>query len=382
MARKTTTESKVETKKKTTKAATKKVEKKNKDIKNIDTSTSETKALEVVNVLEVAENTAEAKKKKKKNNPSYLLFKHFITRLKEDKLYFLSFIITIAFFGIFSLSTLKKTEGYYDRKKDSSVDTNVTVPADPTLKNPTTEETPAKSDDIDVSDYVGIYSREIALTEPLKITSTCEIKSYKYIYKINQDKTITKYLINDCLGTIKIWSDKLSYVSTGGARYISANNINFLFSASSMKEVDADTYKIDDDIDTIRENNKISSLETHFYNNSIILNTKKDLILIKGNTVSYQLSKEYNTETKLLDQTVFQSSKDNVFRFISYEDKDETTKCVTSDSDTEDTKTLYKTYSIKYNEEEATFGKPKEIIERDNKTTCDILDEDIASLSE
>ncbi|HAB66396.1 MAG TPA: hypothetical protein DCE23_03415 [Firmicutes bacterium] len=361
-----------------TKKTAKKVTKTSSDIKKINTSNEETKALEVIDVICVEE---QKPKTKKKNNTTYQLFKHFATRLKEDKLYFFSFIVTIVSLLIFSLTTLKDTEGYYDRK-NSNIDSTVTVPADPTLKNPAADETPAKSDDIDVSDYVGIYSREVTLSEPLKL-GTCEVRSYKYVYKIKEDKTITKYLMNDCIGTIKIWSDKLTYISTGGARYISANKINFLFSASSMKEVDAETYKIDEDIDLIKENNKIPNLETYFYSNSIILNTGKDLILIKGNTIFYQLSKKYNTDIKILDKTVYKSSKDNLFRFIAYDNKDELSRCYDeTDLNDIDKKDLYKIYSIKYNEEDISFDKEKEIVSRSTTDGCQTLNEDLASLSE
>lgn len=347
-----------------------------KAIKNIDTQ----EYLEVVDVIDTKQEKLKNAVKKSKNNSAYQFILHFIKRLKEDKLYLFSFIITVVFLAFFSLKALEDTEGYYDRKSKEQENNKVTVPTDPTITNPGAEE-PAKSDDVDISNYIGIYSREITLTEPLTIDSTCKIDSYKYVYRIQSNKTITKYLTNSCLGTIKIWSGTLTYVSSGGARYISANNINFLFSASSMKEVDADTYKLDEDIDTIRENNKKPNINTYFYNNNIILKTTKDLIHIKGNSTNYVLSEKYNTNTPLLEETVFKATNDNVFRFIAYDSETEEKKCYKEGEVTEE-KSLYKTYSIKFNEETSSFNKEKEIVSRNNTVSCETLNEDITSLSE
>lgn len=306
--------------------------------------------------------------------------KIFIDRLKHDKLYLFSFIVTLIFIGFFSISKLKQTEGYYDKKNDNNVvDNNVTPTVDTDLNK---EED--NSVELDVLDYVGIYSREVIMSSPVVLDNTCSVTSYKVVYQIKKDKSITKYLINDCVGTIKIWSDKLRYVSSGGARYISANGINYLFSNTNMKEVDGEAYKIDDDISMLKENKKIKNTEVYFKNNNIIFMTNKDLILVKGNLINYQLSNNYTSNGGNLEKIVYKSDIENQFNFIIF-DSNAKKECFTIDeiSDASFKDGInYKIYTIKYNENEEVFGNPKEILVRDKSAGCDLYKEDLELLKE
>lgn len=320
------------------------------------------------------------KEKKKSQNATYLFFTFFVKRLREDKLYLFSFLVTITFFSIFSFKKLQETEGYYDRKQENKLTENNTTP---TVNTPTENKKNETTitDELDISDYIGIYSREIVLTSPVVLNNTCTITDYKIIYQIKKDKTMTKYLMNDCLGTIKMWSDSLKYVSSSGARYISANNVNFLFSTTNMKEVDGETYKIDEEISTIRENRRQKDIENYFYDNNIILMSKDDLVLLKGSNISYQLSEKYKIN-KVIDQIVYKSSAKNQFNFIIFIDSENKT-CYSEEEINkegfEDTEN-YKIYTIKYDAESGTFAPEKEIISRNKSASCTNYEEDLEEL--
>lgn len=322
------------------------------------------------------------KETKKNQNATYLFFTFFIKRLKEDKLYLFSFLITIAFLSVFSVKKLQETEGYYDRKQGSSNNESAIRPTvNSNINNSSEKNNNIITDELDIGDYIGIYSREVILNSPLVLSSTCSITDYKIVYQIKKDKTITKYLMNDCLGTIKMWSDTLRFVSSSGARYISANNLNFLFSTSNMKEVDGETYKIDDEVSVIKENKKEKNIETFFFDNSIVLMSNSDLVLLKGSNISYQLSSKYKLNN-VIEQIVYKSSNKNQFNFIVFADEEGKT-CYSEDeisnenfSDSEN----YKIYTIKYDTETELFGIEKEIISRKKSDGCENYNDDFEAL--
>ena len=320
--------------------------------------------------------------KKKKQNPSYLFLTFFIKRLKEDKLYLFSFLVTIAFFSIFSVKKLQETEGYYDRKKGTNTEEKITTPTsnDNQPKEPV-KETPI-TDELDITDYIGIYSREVTLSSPLVMSATCNITDYKIVYQIKKDKSIAKYFINDCLGTIKMWDDTLKYVSSSGARYISANSINFLFSTTNMKEVDGETYKIDEEMTQLRENKKDKTVTPIFYENNIILMSKSELVLLKGANITYQLSKEYKLQD-VVEEIVYKSNEnDNQFNFIVYDEAD-SKKCYTEE-ESKSSKFVdadnYKIYSIQYDNNIGNFTPAEEKISRKKSDGCELFQSDLESL--
>lgn len=333
------------------------------------------------NKSETNKNNKSLKDKKKNNNGTYLFIKAFIDKIKEDKLYLFSFIVTVVFLCLFSFNKLKETEGYYDKRNNNeSASSTVTPTVDKDLGNDSSK----NDDELDVSNYVGIYSREVTMSSPIVVDETCSITSYKLVYQIKKNKTISKYLINECLGTIKIWDDSLEYVSSGGARYISANSINYLFSANNMKEVDGETYKLDDDISTIKINEKRDDIDIVFDGDNFIISSNKDLILVKGNIISYQLSSNFKNVGGALDKIVYKSSTKNTYKFIIFSN-DESKNCYTteeiSSEDFVDSE-LYKIYTIKYNEENDLFDSAKEVYSRNKSVGCDVYDEDLAFLEE
>ena len=295
--------------------------------------------------------------------------------MKEDKLYLLSFLITVAFFAVFSLYKVHDAEGLYNHKKEDTKTTENNV-------TPTVKEDLTVDDNLDVSDYVGIYSREVILDSPIVLSDTCSITTYKLVYQIKKDKSIAKYFMNDCLGTTLIWSDTLAYVSTGGARYISANDVNYLFSASNMKEVDGDAYKLDSDISSIKVNKKYKKVEISFDEDRIVLMSYDNLFLLHDNKIEFELNSEYPNNGGDLEQRVFKSETDDTYNFVVFSNEEE--KSCYSTSDIADATfvdgTLYKMYSIKYDSDNNKFEKAKEIVSRDKSAGCDVLNDDLAAL--
>lgn len=312
-------------------------------------------------------------KKDKKKNPYYLFLSFFTQRLKEDKLYLMSFIITIIFVALFSIQKVHKADGIYNKKDDTKVvDKNVTPTVD---KNLSTE-------DLDVSSYVGIYSKEYTLDKSVSINGSCDVDSYKIVYHIKKNKSIGKYFVNECIGTIEMWNSELSYVNTGGARYISANKVNYLFSVNSMKELDGDTYYIDGDIKSIKVKQKVKDIGVVFDSNKVIINTKDNLMLLNGSLVSFDLSSKYTNNGGDLAQRVFKSSNKNQYNFIVFENGEKNNCYNTSElvgANFIDT-VMYKIYTIKYNDEDGKFNKETEIISRNKSAGCDVYDEDLKLL--
>jgi len=334
----------------------------------------ETNIKEKVVKIEQAEDVLSQKEKNGKKNNAYLFGKAFGERLRSDKLFLISFLITIVFVAIFSYKKLKDSESSYpnlinrlisnDEKQNNkdSANNNSKVSVDEKL---------------DISDYVGIYSREVELSEKLKLNDSCTLDRYKLIYQVKKDKSITKYLYNTCLGSIKIWDDKLNYVTSGDTKYIGTEQLHFLFSGTSMKEVDGETYRIDDEFVSVREKNKIDGLYTYFYDNSIIFKDSKNLILLRGNSILFNLNNEYPNSGGKLDKYVFKADG-KMFKFIVFSNG-EALNCY--EKAVEEDKPLYKIYSITYNDATTSFDKPTELISRNVNDLCANWKDDYKVLS-
>lgn len=310
---------------------------------------------------------AKLKELKRKNNNQIIY--SFLKLLIEDKFYLFSFLVTLAFLSVL----------YFDKiTKDDVISSNNKVVDEAVLPSvsPGTDIGDV-STSLNISDYVGIYSRNVELSSPLKI-NTCDISSYKIVYQIKMTKEINKYLVNDCLGNIKIWSDTLDYKSSGGARYIGANNTNFIFGTNSLKEVDSDTYKIDDSINSIREKVINSNINTYFYGNDIVLMGLDNLALIKGSLVSYQLKDNFNNNGGKIEKRVYNGSNKYTFDFFVFENGEEMNCYDNNISDD----VVYHIYSIKYNVDTGLFDEPKELYVRTKKDGCSVYNDDLANLKD
>ena len=158
-------------------------------------------------------------KEPKKNSNAYNFGRAFGERLRTDKFFLLSFLITLAFLGYISYQRLKNSQGSYynlikqmvneeDSDKDKNSNSNVVV-----------------DEELIVTDYVGVYSREIALTDSIKLSNSCTLDSYKVVYQVKKDRSINKFFFNECLGVFKLWSGKLDYVYVSGTKYIGTEDL-------------------------------------------------------------------------------------------------------------------------------------------------------------
>ena len=323
--------------------------------------------------IEDADKFIKAKEKEKRTNNAYLFGKAFGERLRTDKMFLLSFFITLIFLCALSYRTLKNSESSYP-----GIFKNIMKTSEQSSSNDSDSKSSVHvNETLDISDKVGVYSREVNLTDKLVLSDSCSIDTYKYVYQIKKDKTITKYLYNSCLGAIKVWEDKLDYVSIGDTKYIGTNDVHFLFSGTSMREVDGDTYKIDDDITSIREKDNVKNLQISFIDNSVIFSTYTNIILMRGNTILYNLNKEYTNNGGKLDRYVYQTDDEN-YKFIVFSNG-ENLNCY----DNENGESLvYTIYSISYDKEKMTFNSPKELISRNKSDGCDNWKADLALLKE
>ena len=310
-------------------------------------------------------------KKDKKTSSAYLFGKAFGERLRTDKMFLLSFFITLVFLCAFSYRMLKNSESDYPGIFNRLIKTE-----EHSGSTESESKTPVQVDEnLDISDKVGVYSREISLTDNIVLSDTCSIDTYKYVYQIKKDKTITKFLYNNCLGSIKVWEDKLDYVTIGGTKYIGTQNYHFLFSGTSMREVDGDTYKIDDDITSIREKNNIKNLEVSFIDNSVIFSSYNNIILMRGNSVLYNLNSVYKSSGGKVDRMVYHPNSDT-YNFIVFSNN-EALNCYDNNSGDD---LVYKIYSMTYDKEKMEFATPNELASRTKSDGCENWKADLALL--
>ncbi len=311
------------------------------------------------------------KKNEKKTSNAYLFGKAFGERLRSDKLFLASFVITLSFLCFVSYRMLRDSESSYPGF------VNRLINSESEEKQPSDDNKPAVvvDEELDISDKVGIYSREVSLGESISLSDSCVMESYKYIYQIKKDKTITKYLFNECLGVISIWSDKLDYITIGDVKYIGTSDYHFLFSGTSMREADGDTYKIDDSITSVREKNLVKNLNVDFVDNSVIFSNANNIILLRGNSVVFDLSKEYPNNGGNVEQRVYRLKK-NYYKFMVFENGEEL-NCY-EDNNSGDI--VYKIYSLSYDEEKLTFKKPEELIARKKSDGCSNWKDDLGVL--
>lgn len=304
----------------------------------------------------------------------------FWNKLKEDKLFLLSFIITITAFTVFVLNKVSSVnkEALNDNNKNNiyvetedGIDTN-------DLSN-TTES------DISLKGYVGIYSREVSLDNSLNLSDSCKIESYKIIYNITKDNKIEKYFYSSCIGTIKLWEDGVTYTEDGGVRYITSNNTFFKFSNDNIKEIKDDkTLKYDADfsINGINENVELSDdIKIYFYGENIVFLKNDNLLLLSGKEILFNANEKYVNNGGNLDKRFYKSKSKYQFNFIVFNNK-ENVVCydaleengIFADGE------LYNIYSIDYDPEKGKFEEPVLLVSRNKMNSCKYYDEDLKKL--
>ena len=321
--------------------------------------------------IEDADKFIKANNHEKKTSNAYLFGKAFGERLRTDKMFLVSFFITLVFLCSVAYRMLKNSESDYPGIFNKLIKTE-----EKSTSSEDDSKVPVQVDEVlDISDKVGVYSREVALTDKVVLSDSCTIDTYKYVYQIKKDKTISKYLYNNCLGAIKVWDGKLDYVSIGDVKYIGTNDYHFLFSGTSMREVDGDTYKIDDDITSIREKNNIKNLEVSFIDNSVIFSSYTNIILMRGNSVLYNLNSEYKSSGGKVDRMVYHPNSDT-YNFIVFSNN-EALNCYDNNSGDD---LVYKIYSMTYDKEKMEFATPNELASRNKSDGCENWKADLALL--
>ena len=335
---------------------------------------NEIKKIKNVEELEEIEDANPTDIIKEKLSEHNFFFVHFIKRLKTDKFYLFSFIITLIFLCIVGTVKVKQSDGVLYKKDNKTPE--VTNSNDTTL-------TPAdetKKEVVDVTDYVGTYSKEFILDNVINFGENCSVDTYKYIYQIQADGKITKYFYNSCIGTIKIWEDTFKYNNANGARYIGTSNMNFTFSTNKIKEVDGSTFKIDKEISTIKESKNIDEIDISFYGNSTVIMTNTNLLVINNDKVSSPIGEEYNNNGGNLTQRFYKSSNEYQYNFIVF---NKTVEDVCDASNTDDENELvYTTYSIRFDSGSDNFLEPKKVVSRTKSDSCKNYKKDIANLKE
>ena len=307
---------------------------------------------------------AESKSKKKEYRS--FIFNVFAKKLREDKLYAICFIITLIALGTFSLMKVRQADGVFT-KSDDGVETITSK-----------EENDKLDEALDVSEYVGFYVKNFKLNKKVSYGSECSFNSYEFIYEVKEDNTINKYISSDCMGTLLVSSDTLSYVKTQNTKNIGTKYDVFVFDSTKLTEVNGYTYKMNKKYKLETSDDTVSNLV--FYDDKFVIMNLNSLYLINGKEVENEV-----VNSSLLAKSIYRSSKNkNTYRYIVYE-KDMTDTCydnaVISSPNFEDSK-LYSVYSITFDLDEMTFGEPKLEYTRNKSAGCDSLNKDLTALSD
>ena len=294
------------------------------------------------------------------------LLKAFGYKIFHNKKYLLSLIITVVFISKFIYNELSVEVNKIRIAND--IQENV---VEPTIKVEKLE------DEVDVTNYIGIYSRTINLNQEIKL-NTCSMNSYKLVYKIESNKKISKYLVSDCTGTKLIYENTLNYYNNGGARYIGSEQTNYIFGTNSMKEVDGETYKIDEDISKISERLIDKAIDIYFVDNNIIISTNDNLYLFKESVVAFQIPSTYENNGGNLTKRVYKNEGYS-FKFIVFSNGENKT-CYEAIEEEQKEELLYTIYQVTYNKENNEFETIKQILSRNKGEGCNSYKEDLENL--
>ena len=316
---------------------------------------------------------------KKKLSEKDVFGMKFWHKLKEDRLFLISTIITISFFTIFTI--IKFSE---DDSKSSSKDLpNVYIETEDGISKDDVSN--STNSNISLKGYVGTYSREVNLYETLELTDSCKIESYKIIYNVTKDDTIQKYFYSSCVGTIKLWEDGVTYKEDGGVRYITSNNTYFKFLGDSIKEIkDEETlkYEADYSISKLSEDLLLGdSINLYFYGENVVFLKKDNLLLLSGKKILFNANELYVNNGGNLESRFYKSKSKYVFKFIVYNNK-ENVACYdeVNESDTFTDGELYTIYKVSYDVESGEFSDVETLVKRNKLGSCQYYDEDMKIL--
>lgn len=292
----------------------------------------------------------------KRKSYRVLILSSFLQKLREDKLYFICFVITIFAFVVFSTNKVQESDGALVDSKDKVVN-NVT--------------NKLNEDKFDVSKYVGYYVKNFKLDSPIKY-GECLISEYDYVYVINKDNSIVKYMHSKCTGKVLIHKDILMYVNSENTRNIGSKRHVYMFKDDKITELDGFTYVKSSEY-KLNEEIKIDNVNVIFYNDKFILEGLKELYLVNGKSVETKI--EFYS---LLSKGVFKTSSG--YEYFVY-NIDETLNCYVPSMiaavDFED-KDAYTIYSVTFDLENLSFSEPVVKNVRKRSDGCDVLNDDLA----
>lgn len=298
----------------------------------------------------------------KRKSYKVLVLSSFLQQLKEDKLYFICFVITIFAFVVFSTNKVKEAEGAFTNND-----------------NNTTKEVNVKLDDkLDVTSYVGYYVKSYKLNKSFKYGNSCEVSSYDLVYEIKKDNSINRYIVNECLGTVLITSDTLGYVKGENTRNIGTKSHIYVFKDSKLTELDGLTYTKSNKYKMSSDVKDINNTALRFIEDKFIVHNSNELYLVNGKIIETEI-----ITNNLLAKSIFRSGNTNNYKYISYNDG-ETEVCyepyLVAAVDFED-KEAYTIYELEFDEENLTFKDPVVNFVRKRSDTCDTLNDDLTRLS-
>ena len=300
----------------------------------------------------------------------------FWRKLKEDRLFLISFIITIGFLTIFFLIKWNQDEL---KGKDNSLQNVYVETEDGLSKDDASNSTDSN---ISLKDYVGIYSRDVNLNDTLEITDSCKIESYKIIYNVTKNDTIEKYFYSSCVGTIKLWEDGVTYKEDGGVRYITSNNTFFKFLGDSLKEIKGDEilkYDVDYSINSLKDKLLLDdSINLYFYGENVVFLKKDNLLLLSGKKVMFNANDNYVNNGGNLDVRFYKAKRKYTFKFIVFSNK-ENVACYEEKEVNENFEDgeLYTIYKVSYDVEKGEFGNVEKLVTRNKLDSCQYYDEDM-----
>lgn len=303
----------------------------------------------------------------KRKSYKVLVLSSFIQQLKEDKLYLICFIITVFAFSVFSSTKVKEAEGAFTKKEDKVVDKGTT-----SNKSDTNKE-----DKFDVTSYVGTYVVSYTLDSKITYGDSCEVSGYDFVYEIKKDNSISRYIVNECFGTVLLSSDVLEYKTIENTRNIGSKQAIYVFNSNKLIEINGLTYTKDTKYKLSSEVTNLVNSNLTFYKDKFIVLNSNDMYLINGNKIEYELKP--NT---LLDMSIYKTS-DTTYRYFVYNDLEELV-CYEpihiSEIGFED-KEIYYVYSIDFDLEKLTFK--ESVLEKTRKRSdgCQMLEDDITRYS-
>ena len=264
--------------------------------------------------------------------------KTFFGELRHNKLYLLSFLITVAFFGACIVNDVIKSEGMITKQRNA---------------NKILKQVKKKSSNSKTTNNDGVYKTNMTLSRTISI-GACDINEYSFLIEVKNNK-YTKYFSNSCIGTVLM------------------NNItdNISIKNKSFK-LDNYTYNKDDSID-LKETK--SNIEVNIYKDNILLLGDDNLIVLNNDSIIYTSSDIYQNNGGKLTKRYY--SNNNTYKFIVFENNIEE-DCSTVSS--KDNNKVYTIYSITYDVYNNKLGDPVELVSRYNNDLCNYYEEDMKLL--